>query len=1013
MKKISLGKVSIDWLGEWDKQYPYKRLHGISHAGSSYVALKDNVGVEPSSSTSDTWKLIAQKGDKGDAFTYDDFTPEQIEELQRPASEAAVVALAAAKGADASAVLADKAREAVLQTETTVQNNEAVRQQNETDRERGYITFTQNATELMGQMEASKTEADQAAAAANSAAETTLKTNEDIIKAETSRVEAETSRAAEEKKRVSAETSRQEAENSRNVAENERKLAETARSENESSRLSSEESRVGEENKRKENELARQEAENLRVSSENKRLSAEESRTANENARKAEETKRSEAEEARITEENKRVAAETSRQDAESSRQGKEAERQSAETTRTENENTRLENERLRSEAEQSRNSTFQTLKEQSETATSSANEAAENANKAAQTATEASAGLVEFDGRLSAVEEITAELQLAKSDYGVAEWNPEELAPESVAFYGQKDFLTKWNFYLLDTTDNQNETTTPVGKLRRNNLLRFENGDFAPVIGITEAQRAECDVELYLDADHTQKYCDAGTFDAAAFYNEHGMAKLYNVEGSEVRVLRPWETTETKYTIGIGREDTVYLLDNVVGTSGRKWKGVFTKPIFWDGIDLSKYPLVPTAFGPGPSCTVEKKTRNFLFLYKGETNCQSSKGQNNLCTMFYDQEKTYPRVNDMQQINNMTYARANNADVNAPYPFAEGGYHTLNTYITCLEVFYGTKYLHNALMFGSGISSNDSCSNEENWLQNGGVRYKKHDETAWKYAKWNEQKDIYYDNSGKRTTFTVLLNMEHPKEACMESQMAVSFAVETGVSENTEFDFYGYKYRYVSVPGTDGTASMNVRLYKIMSQTFNAFDAEGNDVEWDVEVILRMSLYGGVNLSGDIFMYCGGGYEQVGTCQFTTSGSKGNPIDLYLEPDQRKWHTEKTSSRDDLGTFDFERSYIKTGSCTNIGDGYSVLRSSYSGWKQKAGGSISTGECYYTWDNNHWSTKLNQRTRIAARFRGYASTSFCSPRALLAHSVVTSATRSNGGSAQALLGSAAPLQAE
>lgn len=29
------------------------------------------------------------KGDKGDAFTYDDFTPEQIEELQKPASDAA------------------------------------------------------------------------------------------------------------------------------------------------------------------------------------------------------------------------------------------------------------------------------------------------------------------------------------------------------------------------------------------------------------------------------------------------------------------------------------------------------------------------------------------------------------------------------------------------------------------------------------------------------------------------------------------------------------------------------------------------------------------------------------------------------------------------------------------------------------------------------------------------------------------------------------------------------------
>lgn len=42
-----------------------------------------------------------------------------------------------------------------------------------------------------------------------------------------------------------------------------------------------------------------------------------------------------------------------------------------------------------------------------------------------------------------------------------------------------------------------------PVGKLRKNNLLRFENGDFAPTVGITEEMRAECDVELYLDSGH------------------------------------------------------------------------------------------------------------------------------------------------------------------------------------------------------------------------------------------------------------------------------------------------------------------------------------------------------------------------------------------------------------------------------------------------------------------------------------------------------------------------------
>lgn len=50
----------------------------------------------------------------------------------------------------------------------------------------------------------------------------------------------------------------------------------------------------------------------------------------------------------------------------------------------------------------------------------------------------------------------------------------------------------------MLDTTDNANKTTLPVGKLKRNNLLRFEDGSFAPTVGITEDMRAECDVASF-----------------------------------------------------------------------------------------------------------------------------------------------------------------------------------------------------------------------------------------------------------------------------------------------------------------------------------------------------------------------------------------------------------------------------------------------------------------------------------------------------------------------------------
>lgn len=53
--------------------------------------------------------IKGDKGDKGDPFTYEDFTPEQIKELQKPATDAGAVALAAANKANAAA---DKANQA-------------------------------------------------------------------------------------------------------------------------------------------------------------------------------------------------------------------------------------------------------------------------------------------------------------------------------------------------------------------------------------------------------------------------------------------------------------------------------------------------------------------------------------------------------------------------------------------------------------------------------------------------------------------------------------------------------------------------------------------------------------------------------------------------------------------------------------------------------------------------------------------------------------------------------------
>ena len=621
---------------------------------------------------------------------------------------------------------------------------------------------------------------------------------------------------------------------------------------------------------------------------------------------------------------------------------------------------------------------------------------------------------------KVNAIEETIDQLKKEQEGawkYALGYWNEEELSPEVVEKVGDMGLLAEWHPFLLDTTDNAGKTTHPVGKLMRNNYLRFEDGTFAPTVGITEEQRAQCDVELYLDNAQQQKYCDAGAFNAEAFYNEYGMSqKLYNASGEEItHILRPWETTETKYTIGIGREDTVYLVDQLKGRSGKVWRGLSRSPKPYDGIDATAYPLVPTAIAPCPSCTVGGKTRNFFFLYEGETNCQSGNGQSNLCTMFAN-GRTYPRVNDMQQVNNMNYARANNSDSTLPYPFAEGGYHAYNAFITAMELLYGTKYLHKDTLFGSGISSNDSCNSEENWKLHGGVRYKLTSAGEWSYATWATQGDIYYSATQQRTHFSNLINQEYPKEQCMEAQMAASFAVETGVAEGEEFEFYGGTYWYNNPTGVLGLGDgdMNVRVYKRMSQTFNAYDSAGTSQSWDVEVVLRMSLIQGVSLSGDVWAYWGGGYEQVGTVKYLQETQRnGNPVDLYLQPDQTAWERETAFSKADLGTFDFEESYLKVGSFEIAGNGYAKSRNPYGGFKTASGGSISTGECFYCYDDNYWSNTLNTRCRIAARFRGHASFGFCSPRNLLASYAVSATTRNTAGSAQALIEGATPPQAE
>lgn len=642
----------------------------------------------------------------------------------------------------------------------------------------------------------------------------------------------------------------------------------------------------------------------------------------------------------------------------------------------------------------------------------------------------------------------------IGSAQYYVAEYAKGSNDNTEIRHLGNKDILKNFGFVLLDTSDNKNITTKPK-RLKDNNLLRFEDGTFAPTVGITTEQYNQCMAnDIYTgELDESSNYVytlayHAGQFDAAVQWEKdkalikagRPAQRLYTrVPGSVgdtsgsyklvTHVLRPWETTETKYTIGIANLVDMYLLDNQVGDSGAYWKGIFLEPVSWDGIDVTKHKLPPTAIGPCPVTTIQEngliKTRNFFYLYKGMTNCQSDGGL--LPNHDFVENRTYPRVNDMNQVNNMVYARNNNYDVTKPYPFAEGGYHATNTFITALELAAGTRYLHQANLFGSGISSNSGISSSSGrFFTLGGVRFRAQGDTDWTYKNFGDySRPLRYNESSSYTYMYNVLYNDYPIEQCMESQMAASYATELGINPTTDpaspnyFEFYGNDYYYMNVPGFDGLQEgrMNTRVYKYIRKS--EVSAYNNNVAttFDVNVILRMSLFNGANLSGDIWVYNGGGLEIVGSCtvnpelvddpdfDWEFDPEVGNKVDIYVEPDQTKWHSETVISKNGLDqVFGFEALYRHVLETTNLGTSDTLTREGFTPWKTAKASTNVQGECYYQVDENHWG-QLNQRVRIGSIFRGGSYFfDLGSPRFLMANKAASRANTELSGSAQALI---------
>lgn len=78
---MNLGKVAFTLRGLYNENEAYEKLDVIYHGGSSYVVVTPFSGIEPSPE-SEHVILIAERGEKGDPFTFEELTEEQKQELK-------------------------------------------------------------------------------------------------------------------------------------------------------------------------------------------------------------------------------------------------------------------------------------------------------------------------------------------------------------------------------------------------------------------------------------------------------------------------------------------------------------------------------------------------------------------------------------------------------------------------------------------------------------------------------------------------------------------------------------------------------------------------------------------------------------------------------------------------------------------------------------------------------------------------------------------------------------------
>lgn len=489
--------------------------------------------------------------------------------------------------------------------------------------------------------------------------------------------------------------------------------------------------------------------------------------------------------------------------------------------------------------------------------------------------------------------------------------WDTSSLNPQVESELGDKTKLDDWDWYLIHE---DGDSTSIVGKLQKNNIFRFTDGTYAPVVVVASAG----DVE------------------------------------------NPWETIDKGYGLLRAWNHNKFLVDGV-GLDGRTTRGIFDEQVTINGIT-------------GKLVEMTGICADLPTEYSGVLRCIPFKGIDTSCghngaygTVTAFASGAYPKTN-VNQFTNNSKAMAKNTNTSSVDIFAPQMGIQKMSHIVAAELKYGTRDLHNKNMFGGGISSNDTV-NASTWGTVAGVRWSLDNKTTWNYGTFGSTPSGFYgDTSQHSTNWSDWLNNYYAKWQTCEHLKVLSYAVENQIGEDSNFQFEGATYYYKTVNGAKSPleGEFNCKLFKMVNFTMVAYDASANQINVDVEVILQVGVVDGMIYWGDVFDYGWAGFEVVNT-HITDSERR---MDAYLCTLQHQLDLSTTDNSDEKYPLQATYEHMGRSLITTYGEGYSAQDAPYSLMPMRAGGTLHTGMAAYKWRNKGYNVGNKTYTRLGVRGR-------------------------------------------